>query len=325
MGDVAMASQALHHLLVNNPDARFTVLSKGHFQPIFGNNERLAFKAVDTKGEHKGLLGIRKLFDELKRTQFDGVLDWHNVLRSRVLCSFFKLKGVSIVRFEKNRSERKKLIQNKGGKQLSHSIDKYLKVAQQAGLSVAGNVHQPELNLISSDRVERQIASGSGFKIIGIAPFAAHSSKEWGLENIIDLIKKLPDSYRVWLFGGGKAEKEQLDTIEKNHSNAINLAGTYSIGEELLLIKHCDQFIAMDSGNMHLANMMGVRTHSIWISTHPSMGFYAYNNRENCITSSDYPISVFGKVSDNLISQIEQRKSMVKSEEVFGRMTTNHQ
>ena len=76
---------------------------------------------------------------------------------------------------------------------------------------------------------------------------------------------------------GGKADKDQLDTLTLFSENVINVAGQYNFNEELDLISNLDVMISMDSGNAHLAAMLGVKVITIWGVTHPYAGFGAFN------------------------------------------------
>ena len=58
--------------------------------------------------------------------------------------------------------------------------------------------------------------------------------------------------------------------------------------------------ISMDSGNAHLAAMLGVKVITLWGATHPFAGFKPFDQPlENCITSDrdKYPLlptSIYG-------------------------------
>ena len=66
------------------------------------------------------------------------------------------------------------------------------------------------------------------------------------------------------------------------------------------MIRMLDLMIAMDSSNMHLASLSGIRTISIWGGTHPAFGFsaigqpdeYHIQPPEGILTCR--PCSVFG-------------------------------
>ena len=81
MGDVAMTVPVLQQLLQQYPDLHLTVLTQPLLAPLFETLERTVVHAVETKGKHRGLKGIYKLYRELKKQyHFDAVADLHNVL-----------------------------------------------------------------------------------------------------------------------------------------------------------------------------------------------------------------------------------------------------
>ena len=59
------------------------------------------------------------------------------------------------------------------------------------------------------------------------------------------------------------------------------------------LISNLDGMLSMDSGNAHIAAMLGVKVITLWGATHPYAGFTPFNQPlENCITSDreKYPL-----------------------------------
>ena len=70
--------------------------------------------------------------------------------------------------------------------------------------------------------------------------------------------------------------------------------------EELDIISNLSLMIAMDSGNAHIAAMLGVNVLSIWGVTHPYAGFYPFGQDSNNALLADrnkYPLiptSIYG-------------------------------
>ena len=76
--------------------------------------------------------------------------------------------------------------------------------------------------------------------------------------------------------------------------------GKLKLEEELSLISNLDLMLSMDSGNGHLAAMLGVNVITIWGVTHPFAGFAPFNQPEDYALVADreqYPLiptSVYG-------------------------------
>jgi ADP-heptose:LPS heptosyltransferase len=105
---------------------------------------------------------------------------------------------------------------------------------------------------------------------------------------------------KVFLFGGGKAEKKKLKRIAALFPNVTSLAGKLTFEEEISLISNLDVMLSMDSGNAHLAAMYGVPVVSLWGVTHPYAGFKPFGQpMENSLLPDlqkypAIPTSVYG-------------------------------
>ena len=98
-----MTVPVVHSLASQHPDMRITMLTKKELKPFFdwmpANVEVLG---VDLS-KYDGMIGLEKLFDELKQRKFDAMADFHDVLRTKYLRSRFKLSGVKTVKIDKGR------------------------------------------------------------------------------------------------------------------------------------------------------------------------------------------------------------------------------
>ena len=141
-----------------------------------------------------------------------------------------------------------------------------------------------------------------GERWIGIAPFAAHNGKMYPKEKMEEVVKVLSTEYsnlRIFFFGGGKEEKQILNTWAAKYKGCTCASEVlYGLNEELVLISHLDTMISMDSANMHLASLVGTRVVSIWGATHPYCGFLGWNQKEEDAVQNTKlecrPCSVFG-------------------------------
>lgn len=306
MGDVALTAPVIQSVLEAYPNVQITFLSRGFFEPLFNQNSNFQFKTADLKGEHDGIIGLRKLYKTLKKGNFDAVIDLHDVLRTKVLRSFFKIAGTPVFKINKGRKEKKQLIEGKiPFLELKHTQQRYLDVFDKAGFNTILNQNaflKIELNHLVKTLVSN-FKLKENQKLVGIAPFAAHESKELGLTKVRELLSQLTnkEQHFVVLFGGGKLEQEKLEKLASENSNCISIIGKLGFNEELMLMKKLDVMIAMDSGNMHLASLVGTKVVSIWGPTHPFLGFSPYNNKETMVQVNRKdlpcrPCTVYGKL-----------------------------
>jgi ADP-heptose:LPS heptosyltransferase len=287
MGDVAMTVPVLRAFVNQHPEVKIMVISRPFFKPFFEGIPNITFFAFDEKETHKGVAGLLRLFQDLKRLNIDAFADLHNVLRSKIVRNLFALSGKKVASVDKGRAEKKALTQseNKVFQQLPTMFERHVKVFEQLGFT---------FDLSHAVFPEKAI--------IGIAPFAQYNSKVYPLDLMQEVIDKLAldTTHTILLFGGGKKEIEILDLLSANKENVINMAGKIKFQQELQLISNLDVMLSMDSGNAHIAAMLGVKVITLWGATHPYAGFLPFNQPiENALVSDrnlfpKLPTSVYG-------------------------------
>jgi len=331
MGDVALTSPIITSVLEQNPNTEIVFLSRALFAPFFPNHENFHFKEADLKGKHKGILGLKRLHKELlKEHKFDAVIDLHDVLRSKILRAYFKASRIPCYSINKGRDEKKNLLKGKiPFQKLKHTTQRYLDVFNEAGMESKlnkGPWFKTEKTTTLESFLEKKNVSEKINKWVGIAPFAAHESKEWPLPKIKNVIAQfVEDGKTVFLFGGGSKEISLLKEIQKKYPKSILVAGNLKLEDELNLMSQLDVMIAMDSSNMHLASLVGIKVVSIWGATHHFLGFGPLNNEENIIEISKEtlpcrPCSIYGKLnSENDKKCAKQAMDMITEETVINK------
>lgn len=303
MGDVAMTTPVLRAFVEQHPHVKITVVSRPFFKPFFETIPCVAFFAFDEKERHKGFLGLLRLFCDLRKLKIDAFADLHNVLRSKVVRILFALSGKKIAAVDKGREGKKALTraENKVFKQLPTMFERHTKVFKQLGFAVdLSNPSFPEKAVLSTEIIA--IIGKNYQKLIGIAPFAQYDAKVYPLDLMQEVIGQLavnPEN-KILLFGGGKKEIAILDSISSSYENVINMAGKIKFQQELQLISNLDVMLSMDSGNAHIAAMLGIKVITLWGATHPFAGFSPFNQPlQNALVSDrnlfpKLPTSVYG-------------------------------
>ena len=320
-----MTVPVLKALTQQHPELKITVLTRAFFKPFFKNLENVEVFSADVKGEHKGVFGLNKLARELNKKEFFAVADLHNVLRSKILKKLIKCKR--FISIDKGREEKKLLTSGKVFKQLKTTHQRYVGVFGKLGYKVDLSHPSFPKPVVLNKKLQSLLGDHSK-KSIGIAPFAAHEGKMYPLDFMKDVIKELSKEYQVVLFGGGSKEIQVLNDFENSSKNVINAAGKLTLDEELDLISNLDVMLSMDSGNAHIAAMLGVKVITIWGVTHPFAGFAPFNQPENHALISDrekfslIPTSVYGnKYPEDykeVSSTIKSKVIIDKIKEVIG-------
>jgi ADP-heptose:LPS heptosyltransferase len=303
MGDVAMTVPVVRALANQYPELKITVISRPFFQPFFNGIPNLHFFPFDEKERHKGIVGLWRLFQDLKPLHIDAFADLHNVLRSKVLRTLFSLSGKKTAFVDKGRAEKKALTraENKIFQPLTTMFERHQLVLESLGFPIDLSRPQfPAKAKISEPELTTIVAQSK--KLIGIAPFAQYDSKVYPLDLMQEVIDTLAQNqeHTILLFGGGQNEKEQLQSLVGNKTNVLNMAGKIPFQEELNLISNLDVMLSMDSGNGHIAAMLGVPVVTLWGATHPYAGFLPFNQTlDNALVSDrnqypNLPTSVYG-------------------------------
>jgi len=303
MGDVAMTIPVMKQVLDENPDVEIVFVTNRNWGALCAGIPRLTFFPAEVKGIHKGVKGLYRLFREIKQLhRVDAVADLHNVLRSKIIRSFFRLTGTRVAAIDKGRAEKKALTrkENKVLQPLTSTIERYAIVFRQLGLrcEMGRKPVFPPRPLPES--VIAVTGAKTGKKWVGLAPFATYREKMYPLEKMTAVLGMLAQEsgLQLFLMGGGQSEVTLLTQLAAKYPQSIVVAGRFSLSEEMAVISQLDVMISMDSANMHLASLFGVPVVSVWGATHPFAGFMGYAQPpENAVQLMDLacrPCSVFG-------------------------------
>jgi ADP-heptose:LPS heptosyltransferase len=302
-GDVAMLVPVIFSVAARYPQDRFTVLTRKSFAPLF---ENLGFNinavTFDPVKQHKGFFGIFRLLRSVSRHRYTHVADVHDVLRTKFIRSYMSMLGKSTAYIDKGREEKREMINSKVlTPPLIPTTERYMQVFEEIGFPADMVFHNFFELRERSLYPLRTIVSEKIGHWIGVAPFAKHEEKVYPLDKIEKVIAKLSEDTdnTIFLFGSGTKERSVLEEWEGKYSNVKSVSGKLNLENELLLISYLDVMISMDSANMHLASLVEVPVVSIWGATHPSLGFYGFNQSlDNALGTEDLecrPCSVYGE------------------------------
>lgn len=307
MGDVAMLVPVVYSVAMQYPDLRITVLSRGFAKAFFdGLAPNVGFMEADLGKEYRGLRGLNALYRRLKAKHFTAIADMHDVLRTQYLRTRFSIDRYKVFHIDKHRSGKKRMIatSNRQLVQQPTAFENYADVLARLGYPVdlnfkslfspqGGNLRQVSLPELKEKK--------SFHKWIGIAPFAAHDTKEYPLEQMEAVVANLCQLYtnaRLLLFGAGRRERECFERWCEKYPKCLAVSThAASLYEELVVMSHLDVMVSMDSANTHLASIVDVPVVGIWGSTHPFAGFMGWRQNLDTQVQLDMacrPCSIYG-------------------------------
>lgn len=280
LGDVAMTLPVIYSVARQYPQWNIKVLTQHFFSKLFVNHpENISFILAYPKGRHRGIAGLLRLIARIRKEQVDVVADFHNVLRSRIICLFLWLTGIPVAIVNKDRNGRRKLTRVKN-KQLVAQTNYVLRYSH-----VLAQLHLPvtlTFNSLFADKGDLSLLpsvlqTAASTCRIGIAPFARYDTKTYPVQQMEQVLRILSaKGCRLFLFGSSGEEKRVLDAWAQQYPACISLPGMLELRQELILISHLDLMISMDSANMHLASLVNTPVISLWGSTTPLSGFLGW-------------------------------------------------
>lgn len=305
LGDIAMTLPSVYDACAANPDVDFYFLTRHHPSQIFINRPANLTVCPVNLDNYKGVRGIWRLAKALrKRYQITDYLDLHDVVRTKLLRLFMRLQGVKVTKIDKGRRSKREMTRrtNKMLVQLKPMPERYREVFYNGGIALSNDFD----SLFGNDKGNPQDFSAiSGLKKanekwLAIAPFAKHRGKIYPMAQLERVIEHYDRTggIKIFILGYGEEETAEIEKLSRRYASVINVAEAgLGLAAELSLLSHCDVLLSMDSANMHLASLVGLRTVSIWGATHPYTGFLGWRQRTRDVVQLDMtcrPCSVFG-------------------------------
>ncbi len=220
-----------------------------------------------------------EMMQSLKAENFDFIIDLHKNLRSLRIklnlrkpastfkkCNFTKWKMVHLKRFTKHKLS------------VSHVVERYLETLKPFEITNDGKgldyfipeKETPVSTILPSCFLE------SGY--IAIAVGSKHTTKQIPIEKLIDLCKNTTENFVLL---GDNHDKQKSETIVKStQSNVFDACGILSLNQSALVVQHAKYLISGDTGLMHIAAALKKPVVSVWGSTVPEFGMYAYFPKE---------------------------------------------
>lgn len=248
LGDVILTEPLCRALREEYPDVQIDFLVKKEFAEI-----------VSLFGSITNVI----LYDEnMSGSEYDVVLDVHNVLRSKRTRSKF---GKKIYVINKRTFKRWLLVKFKINllKDTPDIIGRYFETAKELGIYDDDNSPKIELPNITKH------------KRAAICPGAKHWNKRWLPERFAEVANALVHKgYEVEIHGSTTESPIAEEVIRLAGLPIKNHCGRYSLTELARHLAECELAITNDSGLMHLASAVGTKTISIFGPTVQEFGFF---------------------------------------------------
>ncbi|MFH1458861.1 MAG: glycosyltransferase family 9 protein [Candidatus Omnitrophota bacterium] len=290
LGDVLFTTPLVRAVKNKYPDSFLGFICNQESACVLENNPfvdkvffftRGDFKKIKKKSFFKYLSNLLQAMLTIKKYRFDLCFDLSLVNQYNVVLWLLGVKQ----RWGINYKNRGFLLSSKiniSGFKDKHVLIYYKELLQQQGVN---NIEdKPEIFLTKKEKDKAQeFLKENNFvvnkaerikqKLVGVVPFGGGSwgsdakNKQWPIERFISVIKRINQDFnaRIILFGSGlERQKAQELVTQAAEVKIINAVGKTSLRELFGLIECCDLVLANDSGPLHAATALGIKTVSIY-------------------------------------------------------------
>jgi len=269
IGDIVLTGPVLRCIKHTLPDAEIHYLTKKAFLSVvraLGNTDKIY--SIEKE--------VSEVIDDLKKEQYDFIIDLHHNLRTMQVKSALKKNSAS---FPKLNIEKWLLVNLKINRLPAiHIVDRYFETVKTLGVTNDGNgleYHIPSEEEININTLPTPLQNG----YIGFVVGAKHYTKQLPVHKIISICQKLESP--VVLFGGAEDIAKAQEIADSLGEKVHNACGKYSINGSASLIKQAKKIITHDTGLMHIASAFKKDIISVWGNTVPEFGMYPYMPGKN--------------------------------------------
>jgi ADP-heptose:LPS heptosyltransferase len=269
LGDVVLSVPALRAIREKFRDARITVaVGKAGADIIalsgFANSTIIVDRVALRDGPKLvSIAKILKLVKDVRRRQFDFVIDLHSLSETNLL-GFFS--GATHRLYSRRPGRSLNFLSNfrpnpPTEDKTKHYTERYLDVLQPLGIKGISSI--PILRTRPSDdlAVEKMLRKEKGnleAPLVGLFPGAGHPGRRWPIERFAALADHLirNERVRVVVFAGPE-EKQLIQEIRKQLPPSVILFDRLTIPQLAAAQAKLAVFVSNDTGPLHLAAAVG--------------------------------------------------------------------
>ncbi len=286
IGDIVLTTPLIRTFKKKFPDGRLDFVIRKEFADLLRYNPY-----IDTLYEfnaQSGIVGLRRLAEQMQHTGYDLIIDAHNNLRSRFIRR--RCKAKKIVRINKRIVPRFFLIKFKWKlyRDNVHVVDRYIEPVVQFG--VHNDYQGLELHIPDTIRehVSRQFTGIKSVRktIVALCPSAKHYTKRWLKEYYVELAEKLVRDYNACIvILGGPEDHAYCEDLKRliGGEHVLNVAGEVTLLQSAAVLDHCDAVVTNDTGLMHIAAARKRNVVAVFGPTVRELGFFPYGNKSTVI------------------------------------------
>ncbi len=271
IGDIVLTTPVVRCLKKEFPESEIHFLTKRVYKSIVKENPYIDQFYYLRKS-------LSETITDLRRNEYDYIIDLHHNLRSTFVKRMLKGKSYS---FHKLNIEKWLYVNFKINKlPMIHIVERYFDTVRHLGVRDDGeglDFFIPGEDEIRKEDLPETHRNGYIAFVIG----AKHKTKKLPTFKISAICEGLKQPIVLL---GDKSEKRKGQMVEMGvGENVYNACDKYNLNQSASILKGADLVITHDTGLMHIAAALKKKIISIWGNTVPLFGmtpFYGYKHEE---------------------------------------------
>jgi len=264
IGDIVLTTPVIRCIKQQVPEAEIHYLTKSTYLQILTSNPY-----IDKIHYLEQSLAV--IIAELKRENFDYIIDLHNNLRSLKVKDALKVKSYA---FDKL-NVRKWIYTNFKWNLLpkKHIVDRYMETVSSLGVKNDGM--GLDYFIAKEDYInEKDLPTSHQSGYVGIVIGAALNTKKYPFHHLKKLCELL--DHPIVLLGGLEDADEGDRIAIADKIKIYNSCGKFGLNESADLVRRAKLVVTNDTGLMHIAAAYKRPIISLWGNTVPDFGMYPY-------------------------------------------------
>lgn len=287
IGDLLVTTPFLHALRNSFPKSHIALLADDKLKDLVVNNRNIdELILIKKKGYHNKLSNYIKFVKEIRKKNFDLVINLHANERASFCAAFSK--GKKIVGYSTFGPHLMfdKLMKNRN--KIKHQVEAHFDVLREhLDISeIADNgidMWLDEKSQKDADLIWQEAFGAEKVKAVALNIGASWPTKRWRYDYYAELADKLLDLGYGVIYLGGDMDKEVVDKAislmkNKDHDKLKVFTGKLTLFQLAAVLRKCDCLVTNDSGPMHIAVAMDVPLVAMF-GPSPVLGFYPYNDK----------------------------------------------
>ncbi len=269
IGDIVLTTPAIRCAKQQIPGVEIHLLTKASMKELVMDNPYI---------DHCHFLGqdINQTISELKKFEFDYVIDLHHNFRSWKIKNALGIKAFSYQKLSIKKWLLAKLHINL--LPTTHVCDRYLATLKHFNIVNDGqglDYFFPVNNTFTAAHLPTSHQAGFIAFVIG----ASYYNKKMPVQKWIQLAASLK---KPIVLIGGKVDVAEANLIAQSYPNYIyNACGKFSLQESASILQMSKVVVSHDTGFLHVAAALKKPTITIWGATSPALQFEAYYPSQN--------------------------------------------